>query len=921
MAVDPDSGVLAVADSATGTLSFFRDGSSIASLVVGLDPVSLAFDDSLGVLFVAEERADRIVVVNLSSFRVNGTFALVGPPTQVALDAPTSSLWIGINDSSNLTEVNATVGVTERTVSLGGVPASFALAPMNETLWAAIPSQHLVSLVNTSNGTVFANVSVASGDSEIALDAPSGLGFVANASNDTLTRIALTPTRWPTVSETTSLLDGPVETLAYGPATQTVDALLTQKDQLELLNASSLWAESGVVVPDNVSGFTPSGTNDTVYLADPSAAEVLVETITTPTVVNRFGSGEFYWGAGWLTFDPANDVLYAVIWDQSKVVALNLSSDTVESTLPVGEFVAGATLDTAHGLLVVADGGGSSLNLINTTTNREIANVSNPQASWLLDPLYDPGTGRLYVTDNILNTVFVYCWTGSDYEPCRTITMASILNAEWGTGYLTLDSADQHLFVSEEDVGYETVIDASTSQILANIRVGSVPGVPAYDPANGLVYVPSAKYPSVSVIDPSTNAVTANLSLPCVPVMTEYDSGSGNVFALCEYSHVVVIDSKTDSVQSWFLSVPCDTNDLGDAGPGFALDDSLHAAFVSDSDITCEPNGLDMAELAVPQATSNGTLAAVPGIGPVTANRTATEIGEPVTFSATVEVQAAGLQYVWNGLPLGCTGSTNPIQCRPDVAGAYSVILTVDSSTGFSASGGPLAFTVYPDASAGPPDASWSSADVGQSIDFLANVVGGSGGGWFAWSFGEGLQCAQSLGPILSCTADSAGEWNVSYVWTDSIGNLGSGDTQLTIAVYPAPDAVLVPSPKSSALGAEISLTTVASGGAAPYSYAYFGLPGWCPSENRSDLTCTSATAGTFVVTVAVTDSNGVTAEYGASFNVSQSIALPPPSSGSPAPPSPGAGEPSSEWFLYLVAGAVGGVMVAALSLKHKSRR
>ena len=66
--------------------------------------------------------------------------------------------------------------------------------------------------------------------------------------------------------------------------------------------------------------------------------------------------------------------------------------------------------------------------------------------------------------------------------------------------------------------------------------------------------------------------------------------------------------------------------------------------------------------------------------------------------------------------------------------------------------------------------------------------------------------------------------------------------------------------PASVQLGGTTYLNVTASGGTAPLTYAFTGLPAGCTSANTLSLTCTPTVAGQFNVTVTVSDAAGSTA-------------------------------------------------------------
>ncbi|HXQ94513.1 MAG TPA: Ig-like domain-containing protein, partial [Thermoplasmata archaeon] len=188
----------------------------------------------------------------------------------------------------------------------------------------------------------------------------------------------------------------------------------------------------------------------------------------------------------------------------------------------------------------------------------------------------------------------------------------------------TLDPSNQRLFVGEESTGKVTVINASSLQIVTNISTGGSPGVPAFDPSNGLVYVPDASPTShnISVIDPTTDSVVARLDAGCQPLHAQYDPGSADVYVLCQSRDLDRIDSATGAIALAIDLGSCQQLSMT-AGPGFAIDDATNRVFIADEDayVPCT-YGLNMTELALPsysvgQALALGSLpAGVAATGP-----------------------------------------------------------------------------------------------------------------------------------------------------------------------------------------------------------------------------------------------------------------------------------------------------------------
>ena len=250
----------------------------------------------------------------------------------------------------------------------------------------------------------------------------------------------------------------------------------------------------------------------------------------------------------------------------------------------------------------------------------------------------------------------------------------------------------------------------------------------------------------------------------------------------------------------------------------------------------------------------------------------AADAGQTVEFSTAASLGSLNYtRYVWLGLGLGpCTGAaTATVACHATTRGNYSISVRVNDSYGFeSVASSPLPFVVYPAITVGQVQASPERLDVGQSTYLSAAVNGGSPNIVIKW---EGLPagCASSNAASIVCVPSSAGQYLVSLNVTDTPGLSESG-ASITLSVSPlvAIDRFVL-TPSDVAVGGNLNLTVLTSGGTAPYSFVYTGLPGGCLSQNTDAFVCQPRAEGKFVVTVGVTDGVGQTTHTNAVLTVS----------------------------------------------------
>lgn len=244
----------------------------------------------------------------------------------------------------------------------------------------------------------------------------------------------------------------------------------------------------------------------------------------------------------------------------------------------------------------------------------------------------------------------------------------------------------------------------------------------------------------------------------------------------------------------------------------------------------------------------SASVAGSPGSGGI-------DVGQTVTFTANAGGGSSAYSYDWTTVPLGCTATTSAsFQCAPASAGSQPIAVTVTDSRGYTTVGSST-YLVYTDPTVEVPSAARESVDSGQTVVFSVVASGGSGGYTYAWS-GLPAGCTSSGSASDSCSPIGAGTFSIVVVVTDSNGfEVTSG--ALPFSVYSLPSVTLSVTPSSVLQAGSVTFTAVASGGAGGLVYSWNGLPSGCAATTDVTLTCLPSAAGTYNVTVTVTDLNG----------------------------------------------------------------
>ena len=446
-------------------------------------------------------------------------------------------------------------------------------------------------------------------------------------------------------------------------------------------------------------------------------------------------------------------------------------------------------------------------------------------------------------------------------------------------GGVVVDPLNGYVYVSNELSDNVSVISGVTD--MASISVGDFPsGTPAYDPADGELYVP--EYAGVAVIQGLTLVATVTAGTnPCAAV---YDPASGDVYvANCMSNNVSVINGTT----------VLDTIAVGASPTGLAVDPANGYLYVSNGGDAVEEGSvynisvIDGSTNQVVESIAlnfspgppawdpaNGYLY-VPGgqdeaISVLNGSRVIANVTDAGVPLGTIFDPANEYVYALNGgayahlytNDVSAINGTVNVQSIP--TGKAPDAAAFDSANGFLYVANSLSDNVtvidgtlqyaFPAISA-TATASPNPTDVNLSVNFTSSSVGGQGAISYLWEFGDGVASTMQdpQHTYLSAGVYTARLWvNTTY---------GASDNRtVTISVAPALTAALTVSSASVALGQSMALRASGQGGWSPYTYLYGGLPPGCTSVSVSTITCVPSQLGTFHIFVEVTDLIGNTA-------------------------------------------------------------
>ncbi len=232
------------------------------------------------------------------------------------------------------------------------------------------------------------------------------------------------------------------------------------------------------------------------------------------------------------------------------------------------------------------------------------------------------------------------------------------------------------------------------------------------------------------------------------------------------------------------------------------------------------------------------------------------DIGQVVSLTCSAAGGVPPYTYSWD-FGDGFLGSGQTVTHGYSSPGMMNPACTVIDYEGAVAKSS-TSVIVSSDPSLSTPIGQPVSADVGQTVLFTTQAVGGSGGYTYSW-LGLPTGCSSANTAVISCIPTGTGTFTIKATVTDSNGfSATSSGLQFTVNSPPTIVAFTA-SPTRLDITQTVTFVASATGGAGTLSYSYSGLPPGCTTTDTTTISCAPTSTGVYATSVHVTDSNGFT--------------------------------------------------------------
>jgi len=864
-------------------------GWNSSGIGVGTYPANLAYDSGLGEIFVTNTGSNNVTVLSDSTHAILATIAVGSYPLGIAYDSGFGEIFVANLASGNVSVISDATNTVTATIAVGTSPYTVLYDSAQSTVFVENSGSSNVSVISDATNTVVATVGTGQYSYAMAYDSAMGEVFTASYGSGNVSVIS--------DANNSLVATIPVGTwpfaLAYDAGQGTVFVSNIGSNNVSVISDTTNAVAASVGVGSHPFGLAYDSGQGEVFVADYLSNNVSVISDSTNAVVATIPVGiQPYTG---IAYDPGRGIVLVANYGSNNVSVISDATNTAVATIPVGGEPMAIAYDSGQGIMFVVNNYPSSVSVI-SPGNEAVASFTVSSSLAVPTPtgsadvgqtvaVHGDGYGSALLVTNFTLGGFALNCTSALAGSCVGGVLTTDITGSFVASFLvpTITATGSYLLTLSDSGG-----NSASASLLVYI-----------DPT---VTIPSASRGSVDVGQSVTFNSTAQLgagtftfawfglppgcsgtvaSLVCTPISAgnftiSVKATDANGFSVTSgpLSFVVYADPTVTTPQASVLSGGVDAGQTVSFATNATLGTMTYGTFVwtglpggctgSTAVVTCSGSNLPSGtySITVTVSDTNGFTSAPSGAMPftvvedpvvsaLTTTRPSVDLGQQATLAAAASSGTGIYTYRWVGLPLGCSGSSDTILCKPTAAGLFSIQLEATDTNGFVAASAPLSLSVYADPSA-ELTADWIAFDAGEPVTLTAVAGLGSGNYTYAWT-GLPSACSGTTATIV-CPLPLAGNYTVSVKITDSNG-VAAPSAAIHLTVAPALSIDVTATPSSPASGEAVMFGSNVTGGTGPLTYSWTfgdGSKGAGPS-----VTHAFGSAGTYSVSLWVNDTGG----------------------------------------------------------------
>jgi YVTN family beta-propeller protein len=785
------------------------DGESqsvITAVTVGHYPFRLRVNESTNRVYVANYFSNSVSVIDGASNSVIDTVTVGDTPSGIGINSKTNRIYVTNDGTSDVSVIDGAINEVVATVGVGNEPGDVDVNPETGFVYVANYEDNSVTVIDGSDNTVETTVNVESSPRGVAVNSTTNLVYVTNSGSDSV-----------------SVIDGSDNSLKN-----------TQID-----------------VGRKPFGLGVNSVTNRLYAANYGGNSVSVIDCNSNTVTATVIMGS---GPDAVVVNSATGLVYAAGYRSNKVAVFDGTAGNLSPMVNVGSQPSGAGVNTSTNRIYISNNGSNTLSVINGESNSVEATLevgNNP-----LGVGVNSSTNLVYVANNADNTLSVI--DGS------TGTAVTTLNTGSQPTGVAVNQAANCIYVTNNGSRSVSIIDGNTNTELTTVDVGKAPYGIAVNPATNLIYVANNMSNSVSVIDGEDRILVKTIKVGSSPRGIALNVQTNRIYVANNGSDTVsVIDGASGVVVAVI--------EAGTGPRGVAVNPETNSIFVTnylgDTVSVIFDNGLNEAAVAI--ASSDNSV----------------PFSQPVTFTAAVSPLVEGLDIptgtatFYSGteelktVELDAAGQAQ-ITTSSLTAGSHSITAKYSGDDDFQSGTSPeLEQVITAIATTTKLVSSQNPSNLDQMVTFTATVsavveVPGKPTGMVV--FRNGISAVEfelnASGQAQYMTSNlSLGNHTITAEYSGDGNFLSSTSPELEQGVKSDSPQIITSTISPAAGENKIAYTSQALQavwGTYPYSWAITAgkLPGGLSlDKNTGVISGKPSKAGTYIFSVTVTDSEGLT--------------------------------------------------------------
>ncbi|MGD0710430.1 MAG: beta-propeller fold lactonase family protein [Bacteroidales bacterium] len=476
----------------------------------------------------------------------------------------------------------------------------------------------------------------------------------------------------------------------------------------------------------------------TAYITNSYSNSVTAIDVATDTIKATIPVGTYPFG---VSVSRDGSKVYVTNWTANTVNVINTATNTVTDTITVGNGPVGISVSPDGHKVYVANQHENTVSIINTAADTVMATIYVGSQPYGIS--VSPDGHRVYVANSADNTVSVI-------NSAVDTVMAVITGVSNPTGVAVTPDGSK-VYIANWNNSSVSVINTTSETVIKSITVGVKPQGISVNPDGSKVYVSNWNDNTINIINCAADTVSSTIAVGAVPIGVSATPDGSKIYVVNEFANTVYKINGTNNAVIDTITVGSYPISFGDF---ISIYPNPLVHISASADNICAGISTTLtASGATSYSWNNGLGTANPV--PVTPSVTTTYI---VTGTTTGGSATASITITVNPLPVVNAGNDTTI-CQ-------------GSSATLHASGG-IAYSWSPAASLSSSSAANPMATPMTTTDYHVTVTNGNG----CSSTGsvtvhvDILNIAASANPDSICAGDCSTltvSGGVYYIWSDA---------------------------------------------------------------------------------------------------------------------------------------------------------